>query len=175
MREKETRLGNIRQEVRGLEFPGWREINIPPHAGGEDLMNRIRGSGMHVERWAEGLFRAATIEPRTSPIKRHMGRISNQQLGLVSPTVPIIETKKAGRSQGLQFLTREDILALRLSYTDQPPEWMRVAMDTYVDEDGSWLDLAIVNDGVRRDIRTTWAFEQNLYQPRHEWFWVLPE
>lgn len=129
---------------------------------------------MCVERWAEGLFQTETIEPRTSPMNRHIGRISNQQLGLVSLTVPIIETKKAGLSQGLQFLTREDILALRLSYTDQPPEWMRVAMDTYVDEDGSRLDLALVNDGARLDIRTTWAFEQNVYQPRHEWFWILP-
>ncbi len=153
----------------------WREIIIPAHTGGDDLINRVLTAHAHVERWAENMLRLAKIVSRISPIKRPIIRIRNKDLGLTAPLVSISETKKIGLSQGLQFLSLEEILALRLSYMDQPPEWMRVAMQTQSDADESMLDLAIVNDGARIDIRTTWAFSQNVYQPQHEWFWSLPE
>jgi hypothetical protein len=153
-------------------FPLWKEILIPTHTGGDDLIGKIQKSGMHIEYWAEQLLRAAHIAPRTAAITCRIARISSKQLGLTTPTVAIAATKKAGQAHGLQLLTMEEVLALRLSYIDQPREWMRIAAATHVDKDGSWLDLALVNDGVRRDIRTTWAFEQNVYQPEHEWFWV---
>jgi|SRR3989344_4155819 len=156
-------------------FAVWRKITIPAHAGGEDLIGKVRGSGMHVEYWAEALFKTGSIAPRVSPENVQIIRIRNADFGFQSPLVSIAETKKTGRSLGLRFLTLEEILALRLAYHDQPLEWLRIAMKTYVDDDGSALDIAIVNDGSRRDLRTTWGFEQNVYQLAHEWFWVLPE
>ena len=135
------------------------------------MINKIHDAGMHVESWAEGLFRSKKIEPRVAPLPRRFASISNQELGFNTPLVSIAQTKEMGLSKGLRYMTPEDILALRLSYADQPPEWMRVAMETHVDEDESYLDAALVNDGARRDIRTTWAFPQNVYQLRHKWIW----
>lgn len=153
-------------------FTIWRDVAIPAHAGGEDLKRMIRAADMHVEFWAESLLRAAHIAPRTSVSNLQVLRLSNLDLGFTAPLVPIHETKKAGLLRGLRLLSLEEVLALRLSYTDQPREWMRVAVETYVDADGSCLDLALVNDGSRRDIRTTWGFGDNVYQSAHEWFWV---
>lgn len=157
------------------EFTVWREVTIPAHAGGEDLIRMVRASDMHVECWAESLLQAACIAPRSSASIIHVLRLSNLDLGFKTPLVSILKTKEVGRARGLRLLSPEEVLALRLSYADQSLEWMRVAVETYADEDGSCLDLALVNDGSRRDIRTTWGFGDNVYQSAHEWFWVLPE
>lgn len=157
------------------QFPLWKEIVIPPHEGTADLIAKIRVAGMQVESWAEGLLLARPFEPRNALLTHRLARVSNQDLGFTTPLVAIEQTKQAGAQLGLQRLTLEDILALRLSYVEQPPEWLRIAMETYVDQDQSCLDIAIVNDGVRRDIRTTWAFPQNVYQLQHEWLWRYPD
>lgn len=157
------------------QFPLWKEIVIPQHAGSADLISKIRGAGMQVDSWAEGLLRTYPIEPRGVPTTRHLARMRNQELGFTTPLVTIEQTKQAGQQRGLHFLSAEDILSLRLAYVDQPQEWIRIAMQTYIDDDESCLDIAIVNDGFRRDIRTTWAFPQNVYQLHHEWLWRLPD
>lgn len=155
-------------------FPVWKEVVIPAHEGSGDLLQKIESTGMHIEYWAKQLL-SAPLAPRKTPVTFRVCRSSNKALGLATPLATIDATKRAGLSQGLQFLDGEEILALRLGYADQPREWMRIAMKTYVDEDDSWLDLAIVNDGSRKDLRTTWGFPENVYQSQHEWFWKLPE
>lgn len=154
-------------------FDLWREITIPTHTGTNDLFERLKTADMHVEHWAESVLLSRAIPPRERETVVRIARISNKALGFTEPLVTIQETKQAAKGSGLRFLSHEEILTLRLAYADQPVEWMRIAMETHVDEDGSYLDFAIVNDGVRRDLRTTWAFPQNAYQLPHEWFWVL--
>jgi len=154
-------------------FTPWGTITIEPHNGGEDLIQKIKDAGMHVEYWAELLFKAGDIPPRPSPKTIEIFRLRNEELGLRQSLVSIADTKKAGLSLGLRFLTLEEILALRLAYQDQPREWVRIAMKAHIDSDGSALDIAIVNDDSRRDLRTTWGFDQNVYQSAHDWFWAL--
>ncbi len=156
-------------------FALWKEIVIPAHKGSADMIAKIRAVGMEVDTWAEGLLLDHPCDARDTPLVRRLARVRNEEPGFTTSLVTIEETKAAGRRTGLQFLTAEDILALRLAYIEQPSEWLRIAMETFVDEDESHLDIAIVNDGIRRDLRTTWAFPQNVYQLHHEWLWRLPE
>lgn len=158
-----------------LEWPIWREITIPAHQGTEDLLRQIEQAGMHVESWAKELILAHRIRRRASPLTFPVARVASKQLGFFTPggLVYIVKTKSRGRNCGLELLNIEKILALRLDYADQPREWMRVAMATLLDEDCSCLDLVLVNDGNRMDIRTNWAFPSNQFQSEHEWFWEI--
>jgi hypothetical protein len=151
----------------------WREITIPPHKGTEDLLALVEKSGMHVEHWAKGVVLARPFPARTKPQNFRVARIPASG-STDRKFIWICETKAVGRHYGLRFLNAEKVLALRLAYSDQPIEWMRVAVKTFVDKDHSHLDLALVNDGSRKDIRTTWAFPGNQFQAEHEWFWEIP-
>lgn len=156
------------------QWPIWRQIIIPAHQG--DLMGIVEHDENYIDDWAYDVFEARpSIRPRLRTKRFKVGRISATQLGVkANSLVSIQQIKRRGLAQGLRLLNEEKILALRLAYSDQPSEWMRVAVRTFVDKDGSWLDLAIVNDGSRKDIRTTWAFPRNQFQAEHEWFWEIP-
>ncbi len=154
------------------QWPAWREVGIPAHEGTADLLDKVQRAGMDLESWAKGIMLANPCPARPEPLTFKVARVSGIELGFPAKgLVTISEVKEAGLARGLKLLDPEKVLALRLGYPDEPREWMRLAVETYVDEDGSHLDLAMVNDGSRRDVRTTWAFPGNQYQTEHEWFW----
>jgi len=157
-----------------IMFPIWREFKIPVHHGAVHLVEQVSLAGMHMESWAKDIVTAFPCRARSTPRYFLVGRISSVQLGFAPGSlVKIKETKAAGKSQGLRLLDFETTLAIRLGYTNQPREWMRVAIQTHIDSGGSHLDLAIVNDGERKDIRTNWSFPENQFQAEHEWLWEL--
>lgn len=156
-----------------LNWDVWREVEIPVHRGPEDLLKQVRRAGMHVEHWAKRVVLARPFPARTKPLKFRVVR-AQSCLDSSRKLIPIDEAKFVGRHYGLRLLKAEKVLALRLAYSDQPIEWMRAAVKTFVDSDGSYLDLAMVNDGARLDVRTNWAFPENVFQAEHEWFWEIP-
>ncbi|MDP9249086.1 MAG: hypothetical protein M3M85_01060 [bacterium] len=152
----------------------WRQIKIPIHKGSADFLEQIEEAEMHVESWATDYILAHPFEERLELFTFPVARVSAFDLGFPrKQLVTIGEIKAAGQSNGLKMLNAEKILALRLGYKDQKKEWMRVAVATMIDKDQSHLDLALVNDGSRIDIRTTWAFPGNFFQAEHEWFWEI--
>lgn len=157
-----------------LKWNVWREVEIPVHRGPEDLLKQVRRAGMHVEHWAKRVVLARPFPPREIPLKFRVARVPSGLGDSSRKLISIDEAKFVGRHHGLRLLSTEKVLALRLAYSDQPIEWMRAAVKTFVDSDESHLDLAIVNDGARLDVRTNWAFPENVFQAKHEWFWKIP-
>jgi len=154
--------------------PIWRKAQIPAHQGPADLLEQVNLAGMHVESWTREILLAFPFRARSTPLDFLVARVSSTQLGFAPDSlVNIKDTKTTGQSQGLKLLDFEKTLALRLNYTDQPREWMRVAIRTHIDNGGSHLDLALVNDGARIDVRTNWSFPNNQFQAEHEWLWEL--
>jgi hypothetical protein len=152
----------------------WKQIKIPTHKGPADFLKQIEEAGMHVESWAMDYILANPFEERSEILTFPVARVPAFDLGFPGKQlVTIKEIKAAGESRGLKLLDTEKILALRLDYKDQPREWMRAAVPTKIDKDQSHLDLVLVNDGSRIDIRTNWAFPGNFFQAEHEWFWGI--